>query len=362
MNKNLGTEVYGGMESHAAILAAGLTGRGHRVIIGCSVNGTVAAQTKGVVLPARRISIANSVDVAGLLQLFRVVREEHIDVILVNHGKDFWPAALVARMTRTRVAIIRHLSTGLKRITCLMINRWYDRVIAVSNDVRERLIRSGVASGKIDVIYNGINLQTFDPGLVDRTAVRSGLGIGANEQVIGFVGTLKPWKGVSVLLGAMKSLAGPYPSLKMVFVGDGPERSGLEKEAEASAITGRVLFTGARNDVVTLYAAMDICVLPSTEGEGMPMVLIEAMAMKKPVIGTRVRGIREIISHEVNGLLVLPGDPDALAKAIRKYLVNPLFSAEMAQAGRLTVERSFSDDVMCDKYERLLHDVIASHS
>jgi glycosyltransferase involved in cell wall biosynthesis len=350
------------MESHAEILASILTGRGHRVILGCSVDGTVTVKTKGVILPARRVSIANSVDVLGLIQLVRVIREEHIDVILVNHGKDFWPAAIAARMTRTKVAIIRHLSTGLKRITCLMINRWFDRVIAVSNDVRERLIRSGLASEKIDIIYNGINLKTFDPGIVDRTAVRIGLGIGADEQVIGFVGTLEPWKGVSVMLGAMKRLAGAYPSLKMVFVGDGSEKRGLEKEAEASAIAERVLFTGARDDVAPLYAAMDICVLPSTEGEAFGMVLIEAMAMKRPVIGTRVGGISEIINHEVNGLLVFPKDPDALAKAIRRYLVNPLFAAGMAEEGRLTVERLFSDDLMCDKYERLLHDLIAGRS
>ena len=362
MNKNLGKWAYGGMETHAEILSSLLIGRGHDVIIGCSVNGTVTMKTRDVALPATKISIANSVDIFGLITLIRFVKKEHIDVILVNHGKDYWPAAIAAYIADTPVIFIRHMCTRLKQGTCRMINRLVDRVIAVSNDVRKRLISSGLSSEKIEVIYNGINLNAFNPAVVDYSAVRNEFGIKAHEQVVGFVGKLDKGKGVHEMLSAMKYLAGIYPLLKMIFAGEGPEHRRLEEDAKDSGLAGRVIFTGERKDITAIYAAMDICVLPSTEGEAFGLVLIEAMAMRKPVIGTMVGGISEIISHEVNGLLILPKDPDALAKAIRKYLDNPLFSEEMAQAGRLTVERLFTDDGMCDKYERLLHDVIAGRS
>jgi glycosyltransferase involved in cell wall biosynthesis len=203
------------------------------------------------------------------------------------------------------------------------------------------------------LIHNGIPLEKFDPSHVDREAIREELGIAADEFLIGTIGKLNRGKGVYELLRSIGMIAKENSSVKLVFVGDGGEREGLGKEAERLGIGDKVIFAGVRKDVERMYAAMDIFVLPSTCSEAFGMVIIEAMAMGKPVIGTMVGGIPELITDRKNGILVPSGDEKALTEAIQKYLTDRDFSAQVASAGRQTVESEFSDKTLGDRFEEL---------
>jgi glycosyltransferase involved in cell wall biosynthesis len=143
-----------------------------------------------------------------------------------------------------------------------------------------------------------------------------------------------------------------------MFVGDGPERNELEGEAERLSMQDRVIFTGVRKDVERMYAAMDIFVLPSSCQEAFGMVLIEAMAMGKPVVATAVGGIPEVIENEVNGILVPPQEIHALALAILRYMDDRAFADRVALEGRKSVEQRFSDKAMGDHFERVLQMVV----
>lgn len=358
VNINLGTPTCcGGIESHSDTLASILFGRGHNVIVGCWKGGSIEIGAGKLVLPSRRITIRNSGDLTAIFRIIRVSLKERIDVVIANAGREYWPAAVAAKVAGAKVIFIRHQTDRLKKTTCMLINNYVDRIVAVSSAVRNVLIKSGVSGNKIDVIHNSIDPERFNFNKIDRNKTRNELGIYKGDIVVGTAGSLSRGKGIYELLSAVSLLAEKYPALKLLFVGKGPEMKDIKREAENLFMKGRVIFTGMRRDIARMYAAMDIFVLPSTCEEAFGMVLIEAMSMGKPVIGTAVGGIPDIIRNNVNGTLIPPGDAGAIAEAIARYLDDEELCKRIASEGRNSALRNFSDDAMGDKFERIIHAV-----
>jgi glycosyltransferase involved in cell wall biosynthesis len=347
---------WGGIESHSETLAALLSKHGHNVIMGCWNEGSVRV-AGGLVLPSRRITIVNSGDIPAMIKITRVCFKDAIQVIIANSGREYWPAAIAAKIAGTKVVFIRHQMDRLKKTTCWLVNKHIDRVVAVSGAVKDALIESGISHKKIDVIYNSIPLERFNPGMVERNAVRRELGLDDNNIVMGTVGKLHQGKGVFELLSAAHRLAEEYPNVRLIYVGDGPERTRLEQEAQRLSMNDKVIFPGVRKDIERMYAAIDIFVLPSTCREAFGMVLIEAMAMGKPVIATTMGGIPEIVDNDVNGLLVPPHNPDAIAHAMARYIEDSEFTWKVALEGRKKVEQKFSDEAMGDNFENVLRNL-----
>jgi len=321
--------------------------------MGCWNRGSVRV-AGGLVLPARRITIMNSGDVPAIVKIIHACLKDDIQVIIANSGREYWPAVIAAKIAGTMVVFIRHQMDRLKRTTCWLVNNYVDKVVAVSGAVKDALIESGISHEKIEVIYNSISLERFDPGLIEMNEVRRELGLDSDNIVIGTVGKLHQGKGVFELLSAVHRLMEKYPNFRLLFVGDGPERNRLEQEAQRLSMHNKVIFAGVRKDMERMYAAMDIFILPSTCREAFGMVLIEAMAMCKPVIATTMGGIPEILDDEGNGILVPPHDPDAIAQAISRYIEDAEFSRKVALEGRKMVEQKFSDKAMGDSFEHVL--------
>lgn len=351
LNISIGKGGWGGIESHSDILASTLARKGHNVIMGCQVDGFITTEAAKLKIPARKVRVINSGDAAAIIKIIRIALKENIDLIIANHGREYWPAAIAAKFSHARIIFVRHQTDRLKSTTCLLVNRFVDRVIAVSGAVREALIKSGISPEKITLIPNSIVLARFNPDIIDKQEPRKELGIDSVSVVVGTVGKLNSGKGVYEMLNAFNLLAEKYPHLKLLFVGEGPERGDLEQEAEKLRLSGRVVFAGMRRDVERMYAAMDIFALPSTCDEAFGMVLIEAMAMEKPVIGTTVGGIPAIINNNVTGLLVPPADEISLSAAIGRYLEDKDFALKTARKGRRYVKDTFSDETSGDKFE-----------
>ncbi len=347
------------MESHSHTLAASLSGKGHRVIMACSKEGSVEVAEK-ITLPARRISITNSGDIPAIIKLARICLRENIQAVIANHGREYWPAAIAAHMSGARVIFVRHQIDRLKRSTCWLVNRYVDRIVAVSGAVKDDLVASGVSGERIEVIYNSVSMERFNPSAIDREEVRRELGIDGGSILVGTAGKLNSGKGVFELLRSVHHLVKRYPAIRLVFVGDGPERDNLEKEAHRLSMSEKVIFVGARKDMERMYAAMDIFVLPSTCREAFGMVLIEAMAMEKPVIGTSVGGVQDIITHDTNGIVVSPGDQGAMSEAIGRYIENSEFSRRIALEGRKTAELKFSHEILGDRFAEILESLPVS--
>lgn len=346
----------GGIESHSGTLAAVLVKNGHNVIMGCHNEDSVKVGAGQLVVPARRINVRNSLDIAAVFKIIKIIMQNDIQLVIANGGREYWPAAVAAKLLQKKVIFVRHQRDSIRNTTRWLINNHVDRAIAVSGAVRDVMVNSGVDPEKIEVIYNAIDPEQFNPDKVNRADAREELGIDNDDIVIGTVGKLRHGKGVFEIIHAAHALAGKYPALRLLFVGDGPERQPMERELKRLSMNDRVIFTGLRDDVERMYAAMDIFVLPSYN-EGLPTVLIESMAMAKPVIATTIGGMPEVINDGIDGILISPKDQAALAGAIVRYIDDAGFAERAASAGRKKIEERFSVRVMGDNFERVFRNM-----
>jgi glycosyltransferase involved in cell wall biosynthesis len=211
----------------------------------------------------------------------------------------------------------------------------------------------------LKVIHNGADLQMFEPSGFQAAIsdFRRSLGIEENLFILGNIARLTEQKGQEVLLQAVSLLGRNGRNLKVVLVGGGPRRGELESLADRLGISDHVLFLGPRHDLPELLSLFDIFVLSSL-WESLPVIILEAMAMGKPVVATDVAGVSEVVEHGVTGLLVEAGNPQLLAQAILKLMDNPELAAQMGLAGRQRVERDFSVERMVAETTALYDDLL----
>jgi protein-tyrosine-phosphatase len=242
-----------------------------------------------------------------------------------------------------------------ERLERAALRRRADVLIAVSGHIADVLHQSGYAPEQVAQIHNGIDVRTV---LASRPIdqVRRELGIGMERLVIGTVGRLMRVKGHAALIHAARSSLDERPGAVFLFVGDGPLRQELSTLAAQLGIEHACVFAGARTDVYDLIAAMDVFVLPSLS-EGTPIALLEAMALRVPVVATAVGGVPEVVTHGVNGLLVEAGDAEGLSRACLQLATDRVKAHRLAVRARQDVESTFSaarsGDALVEAYKRI---------
>ncbi len=223
--------------------------------------------------------------------------------------------------------------------------RYVDAMIVNTEAIRRMLVEERLCPpDRIRVVPNGVDLARFRPE-PDRDRSRRALGLRAGVPLVGMMGRLKPLKGQRDLLAALGVLAREGQAFQAVVVGEGPDRAALEDLARAQGLGTHVRFLGRQDDLPALYAACDVCVLCS-RSEGLPNVLLEAMASGCAVVSTPVGGVPEVLRDGVEGIHYPVGDADALAAALRRLLGEPTLRADMGRTGRERVISRFGWDAM----------------
>jgi glycosyltransferase involved in cell wall biosynthesis len=216
----------------------------------------------------------------------------------------------------------------------------------------ERLPRA-----KIRVVPNGIDLGVLPPFALARDAARAALGFDPGRRLVAQVGRLELQKDHPTFLRAAAMVAAAVPDVDFLVVGEGAERAALEALAGRLGLGARVRFTGLRDDVPALLAAVDVLALTSTY-EGFPNAVVEAMAMGAVAVASDVGGCRELVVEGETGFLVPPGAPDAVASAVLRVLRDPALARRLAAAARRRIEREFDVRTMAartmEAYEALL--------
>jgi len=321
--------------------------------------------THGIEMPR---SITPLKDLAGLLKIYRLFRQLKPALVHSHTPKGGLLGTIAARLAGVPVVVYTMhglpftTSRGLKRrllcltetITCSLA----ERVFAVSLANRRQAINMGFcAEGKIRVLgsgsCNGVDAEErFNPQklpLGSREKIRSLYGIPPGDSlVLGYVGRIVRDKGIKELEEAWQLLRQEFPKLYLVLVGHEEPQDLVSRDAiRRLEADPRVVFTGFLDDLVPLYAAMDILALP-TYREGFPVAPLEGAAMQLPVVATRVDGCVEAVVDGVTGFLVPPRDSLALARAIERLLRNPGLRRKMGQAARKRVLRHFQPERICE--------------
>ncbi len=236
-----------------------------------------------------------------------------------------------------------------------------NRIIAVSKAVKEVFIKQGHEEDMIEVVYNGIDLEIIKPQKTSKQ-MREELGISDKSIVIGEVGRLCETKGQHLLIKAAPKVIDRFPNSKIIFVGKDLERDGVyERElidlAKNLNIENKIIFTGYRDDVIDIINSFDLFVLPSL-AEGLPVVILEAMACGIPVVATSVGGNEEIVKDGVTGTIVPPGDSESLARAIIYNLENPEVSNRMGERSYERVKKYFTRQQMLERTFKIYEEVL----
>jgi len=355
-----------GAENVVAALARDLAQMGCATCLGVFDNAhrpqnIVADQFEARGLSVVRIPCRGRADRRTVQAIRETAQQEQVHIFHSHGYKADIYGYLACRRLNLPMVATRHSHLWTRQTAAIRLYefldalflRRFDAVVAVSDPIADEARRAGIAAQKITTINNGIDASCFGsawPSLAEEINKR-------DKLLIGTVGRLVSPKGIDSFLRAAREVVKQIPDTLFVIVGDGPDRGKLETLARGLGIGANVLFTGSRSDMPSVYASLDIFVLPSLS-EGMPMVVLEAMASRKPVIATDVGAVSKLVIPGQTGMLVPAADTERLTQAMLLLAQDSNLRSRMGRAGEALVREQFSSRGMAPKYmavyERLL--------
>lgn len=317
--------------------------------------GLYVSEVQSAGVPVHCLCRKNRFDIMGFLELVRLLKREDIDIVHCHKAGSNTLGRLAAFVARVPI-ILAHEHTMPQRS---FIQRLVDRVLArISTSVitcdlalKKALVSTeGLDADKVVVVHNGVNLSKFasrkqESGLRDRLGLDNG-------PVVGTFARLDFQKDISTLLAAIPYVLTVMPNCNFVIVGEGPLRGQLEMEVSELGIAEHVHFLGYRSEIPELLQLLNVFVL-SSQWEGLPVTILEAMASGKPIVSTNVGGVSEVVLDRETGILVPPQSPRALGEAIISLLVNPNLAESMGFAGQERARREFSIEAMMCSIEAI---------
>ncbi len=225
-------------------------------------------------------------------------------------------------------------------------------IVCTSNAVRDALARH--VSAPMFVVHNGVDTQRFSPR-VDRAAARARLGLGGEAPVVALAARLSPEKGISFLIDVCQLLRAELPALRVLVAGDGQWRTRFDNACREAGLDETVRRLAFVPDVERIYAAADV-VVSTSETEGCPNTLLEAMAMGRPVVATAVDGTIEVVRDGIDGVLAWHGSPEAFAARVVELLRSPSRRSELGEAALATVRRRFALDAQIARLAQILYE------
>ena len=306
----------------------------------------------------------HSMDVSVWPALRRLVRERRIDIVHSHEYKTDLLAYLLHRWDRVRVLATAHGWTGHslkeRRLYYPADKRLlarFPRLVAVSGEIKQELVRCGASPDLITVVLNGIDHRAFCREPVRVTSSREIWNVRPKEVVLGAVGRLEPQKRFDILIDVFARLHASNASLRLLIAGDGSLRETLERQIAARGLIGVCRLVGQVRDVGTFHHALNLFV-QSSDYEGTPNAVLEAMAFETPLVATSAGGTAELVTHGVHGLIVPIDDADELRIAIDQALSGTAEASQRALRARQRVERELSFDARMRAVEAIYDELM----
>ena len=363
----------GGLEIWGRRLAKGLMERGHQVGFCVKRDSGFLRELQAGGFHVHAFPMRGDMDPRTVLPMARLIRKEGIDMVLSMRERDFRLAGLAVKLAgRGRVvvrlrAICGHDRTQWRRDFRFVRQRWRyrhfaSRAVTNSEMGKRDLVEGGwLSEEKVEVIHNGVDLRAFDPKRVSRGIFRQEYGIPEDALVAVLIGRIGERKGQVILVKAAEEILRRQPGAFFLLVGTPSDQAyyaEMAKYLEQSPFRERILFTGLRHDIPQVLADADVLAHPS-EWEGLPNVVLEAMAMGRPVIATDAGGTAEVVEDGVNGfLLPLPVPVGLLVEKLEFLFTHPEERRRMGLAGRARVEKEFDMPQSVQRYETLFYKVL----
>lgn len=355
---------FGGGERVFAQIINGLDPEKYKIFLASQPNKHFNEVIRNKKVQFILLDFSKRINPVLIFRLAEIIRKNEIQII---HGQGT-RAEFYSRIAKRLAGRARYVSTiampvegfdvSLLRKKVYRFFDWLsegyvDSFIVVSDILKEMMINErGINPDKVFRIYNGIEIDKYNPTPGNRIHIRKELGINEDIILTGAVGRLVWQKGFEYLIQSIPDVIKAYPKVKLLIAGEGPLKYRLKAQGAGLKVNDHLIFTGFRNDIKELLSAIDILVIPSIL-EGFPMITLEGMAMAKPIIATRIDGITEQITDGETGLLVPPRDADALTKAINHLINDRDLALRLGINARQKVEKAFSVEKMIAETEKI---------
>lgn len=344
-------------QTKRTLLAAGsLDRKSFEPIAVCQPGSVLAEKLRQLDIPVFEIRMDGISQFRAVLKVKRILTSNKIDIVDTHGYRDHIISIFAARLFRKKAVLrTKHNAVPLKSglFSRFVYNTLTTRVIAISEHIRQVLIESGMRPENVTTIHSSVDVEKFSPR-EKSPAVLQEFGLARQTQVLGMVARIHQNKGYTYLLDAMPSIMRTGIDRKLLIIGKGSDK--LMDRLKELNIERHVIAPGFREDVPEVLSVVDVFVLPSLR-EGLGTAILEAMAMGKPIISTRVGGIPEAVQHEVNGLLVPPSDTPALAEAVIELLADEEKRLSMGRHSRKIAENRFSHTKMISEIQSLFRQV-----
>jgi glycosyltransferase involved in cell wall biosynthesis len=343
------------------------------VAVGIMFAGELERRVRALGVRTEVVPMRSRLDALAFRHVVRLARRFHADAIHTHQVRNTLLGRLASAadglpvVTHVHSPVARESTHAVRNFTTNTVDRMLARrtrrFIAVSRSLRDELVRQGTPADRVRVVHNGIPPPPILP-LGEREVGRTALGATPTDLLIGMVANFRPRKGTEVLIDAVAHLVSAGRPIRLALIGEPFREPGrdygeqLVARARERGISDHLTMTGFRADASALIGVLDVLSLPSLFGEGLPMVLLEAMAAQVPIVSTPVEGIGELVTDGENGLLVPPGDVAALAAALDRVLMNHDERRHLGRAGRETIERGFTASRMAAGFEAVYRELL----
>lgn len=346
-------DLWAGAESQVFSLVKRLSKEINIIVIVFN-NGLLADKLKHHRIRTYVIDEKINTSIKIILQIAKILKNENINLIHTHGYKETFLAGIASKINGIKKKVRTHHGRGI--IGGDYKHYWIEKLnsslfgyslIAVSKDLKEFLVHNGIGGKTIEVIYNGISTDDVTSEKSE-LKVKNELGIPDGAMIIGTMGRMVGVKGHQYLLEGAKNIIDANPNIFFVIAGNGPLMQKNKEWVHNEGLTNNIKLIGFRNDPYDILNIFDIFVLTSLH-EGIPMVLLEAMYMEKPVIATNVGGIPEIISDGENGILIPSMSSRAFTEACLELILNMNKGLQMAKNAKKDVLDKYTDDAVTEK-------------
>jgi glycosyltransferase involved in cell wall biosynthesis len=348
--------VAGGSEMYAFTVASNLDPAGYESLI-CALDkgGPLEPEVLRAGIPYTIMGRRPGIEIGLMWKLFKLFRSTGVSVIHTHHFNQLFYSFLGAKLAGARIIHTEHSVDYLKRkklrIALRVLSVFCEKFTAIGDD-GFRFLRDQVRipTGKLAIIRAGVDVAAFSNE--SRSEARQALGLNPEDRVACIVARLFPEKNHRMLLAAFSDVLRSVDGARLLIVGEGSEHDAIRDEIERRGLASNVTMLGVRRDISRILAASDLFVL-SSDREGLPIAVLEALASARPVAATSVGDVPTVVLEGETGVLVAPKDPAALSIAIARLLSDPELSVRMGRNGRNLIDANYSLRAMIEQHELL---------
>lgn len=340
-----GRYLYGGARQVLYIMK-GLHRQGVSNVLACPVGSDIATAAKEVA-QVHEMEMGGDLDIGLVGRLKRLIREVQPDIVHLHsrRGADIF-GGLAARQMKVHSVLSRRVDNPESPFWAKIKYGQFSHVIAISEGIRQVLLSEGVNSNHVTCVRSAVDPEPYLHD-VSRIEFAREFQVPEDALVIGIVAQLIERKGHRYLLEAMPSILEQFPQTQVLFFGKGPLQNELEAQIKERELEGHVKLAGFRTDLPQWLGGLDLLVHPA-DMEGLGVSLLQASAAAVPIIASNAGGLPEAVADGVTGVLVPPGDVEALTRAILEFLRDEQLRKQYGQAGRERIIKEFSIDAMVE--------------